>query len=351
VNEEDMEAVEPLAGEELERMLARYARVRLEPSQAFARRARSAVMEEAWRARLDPQSVLRAPGVGSVAAAAAPARRRPFMGWRTRRIALALAAATLAGLMLGSSVFAASRAGGPLYESRLALEDLTLPADPAARAAAQLAHADARLGEAVEAGFRHDDRAVSAALDGYDQAIEDLSTASGAAASDALAAIQLHRSVLLQLATQVPSTATNGIDLALANGNRVSDRLAEAGAGGPGTGGNNGSPQGNGGGAANGAGNAGGGASQGGGSAGGNGSGNANGAGNGNGSNPAAGTPAPTARPTPVATATPTEKPVTVPQSSHEPDRTPKPHRTPAPPNDQPPANGGTPPPTGSDGP
>ena len=276
-----MEAVEPLAGEELERMLARYARVRLEPSQALTRRARSAVMEEAWRRRLDPQSVLRAPAAGSLAASSTPARRLPFSGWGPRRLGLAFTAATLAGLMLGSSAFAASRAGGPLYESRLALEDLTLPADAAARMAAQLAQADARLGEAVEAGFRHDDRAVAAALDAYDRTLEDLASASGAAADEALEAIRLHQTVLLQLATQVPSTATNGIDIALANGDRLIARLAEGGAGGPETGsGNDGSPRGNGFGA-NGGGNAAGGAGagQGGGNAGGNGGGNSNGPG------------------------------------------------------------------------
>ena len=46
-----MTAAEPLAGAELERILARYARVRLDPSQAQVRRARAAVMEEAWRRR------------------------------------------------------------------------------------------------------------------------------------------------------------------------------------------------------------------------------------------------------------------------------------------------------------
>ena len=248
--------------------------------------------------------------------------------------------------MLGSSVFAASRAGGPLYESRLALEDLTLPADPDARIAAQLAQADARLGEAVEAGFRHDDRAVAAALDAYDRTLEELTSASGAAADEAFEMIREHQAVLLQLAAQVPSTATNGIDLALANGNRVMGRLADGGAAGPGNG--VGTPLGNGYGA-NGGGNAGGGqgAGQDGGNAGGNGSGNANGAGNGNGSNPAAGTPAPTAKPTDAPTATPTDKPDTGPQSSHDPGRTPKPHDTPpATPNAPPAPDGGTPSPT-----
>ena len=173
MNEDEMAVAEPLAGEELERTLGRYARVRLDPSQAQRRRARSAVMEEAWRRRIDP--------TGSVAAAAAyrPVRRALFAGWTTRRIAASLSAAVLVGLMVGSSVFAASRAGGPLYESRIALEALTLPSDASARVDAELAQAQARLAEAVEATGRHDDRAAIAALDAYDAAIDRLTTAGG----------------------------------------------------------------------------------------------------------------------------------------------------------------------------
>ncbi|HEY4753735.1 MAG TPA: hypothetical protein VIH37_10640, partial [Candidatus Limnocylindrales bacterium] len=48
-------AMEPPAGEELERLFARYARVRLEPNPAQVRRARMAVMEVAWRARIAAQ--------------------------------------------------------------------------------------------------------------------------------------------------------------------------------------------------------------------------------------------------------------------------------------------------------
>ena len=43
MNEDEMAAAAPLAGEELERALGRYARVRLDPSQAQRRRARSAL--------------------------------------------------------------------------------------------------------------------------------------------------------------------------------------------------------------------------------------------------------------------------------------------------------------------
>jgi hypothetical protein len=234
MNEDEMATAEPLAGEELERTLERYARVRLDPSQAQRRRARSAVMEEAWRRRIDP--------AGSVAAAAAypPVRRALFAGWTTRRIAASLSAAVLVGLMAGSSVFAASRAGGPLYESRLALESLTLPSDPSARVDAELALAQARLAEAVEATGRHDDRAAIAALDAYDVAIDRLTTAGGPSAARAREAVQFHRSVLLEVAANAPAGAAAGLERALQNSSRVIESLGSEGGPGNGTPGGNG---------------------------------------------------------------------------------------------------------------
>ena len=51
VNEDELQALEPRAGEELDRTIARYVRVRLDPTAAETRRVRAAVMEEAWRRR------------------------------------------------------------------------------------------------------------------------------------------------------------------------------------------------------------------------------------------------------------------------------------------------------------
>src|SRR2546423_1007474 len=79
---------------------------------------------------------------------------RLFTGWR--RASFALAAATLAGLMLGTSVFAASSAGGPLYGTRLWLETATLPSDANARAAAELQRLQSRLGDTADAAVRGD---------------------------------------------------------------------------------------------------------------------------------------------------------------------------------------------------
>jgi hypothetical protein len=219
---DDMTVAEPLAGEELERMLARYARVRLDPGQARARRARAAVMEQAWRQRIGAAQIAR------------PARRGLFSGWSLRRMGLSLTAAVFAGLLVGSTAFAASRAGGPLYEPRLALESLTLPSDPAQRVDAQLTAAQSRLAEAVEASGRHDDDATIAALDAYDRVIDQLMTAEGPAADRALQAVQFHHAVLEQIAASVPTAAANGIERALANSERVIERLTSKGAGSPG---------------------------------------------------------------------------------------------------------------------
>ena len=53
MNEDDLQALEPRAGDELDRTIARYVRVRLDPTAAETRRVRAAVMEAAWRRRLD----------------------------------------------------------------------------------------------------------------------------------------------------------------------------------------------------------------------------------------------------------------------------------------------------------
>ncbi|MCJ7712649.1 MAG: hypothetical protein MUQ32_17660, partial [Chloroflexi bacterium] len=98
MNEDEMQALEPQAGETLERMLARYARVRLDPTPAAARRARAAVMEEAWRRRfeLPPGAAADPSGSRAASAAIAPvarARRWPFARWGARRASGALSAA------------------------------------------------------------------------------------------------------------------------------------------------------------------------------------------------------------------------------------------------------------------
>ena len=323
-----MTELEPRAGVELERQLDRFVRVRLDPSPAQVKRARSAVIEAAWRQRLGAPATASA-DEPSVAAAmivlpsphrAGARSRGPFGGWSTRRLGASFAAAMLAGLMLGTSVFASSRAGGPLYEARLAVEELTLPSDTHARLEAELALAQGRLAEVVDASNRDDPGGVAAAVKGYLAALDQLDESIGAPADRALVAIQGHREVLLRVLGQVPEQAQGGIENALAQSSKVLERLHAAatpaegptgGASGPG--GNGGAAGAGGGGGGAGAGNAGSGGGSG-----------AAGAGNGGvGTNPNSG---------PGANNGNGSKPDPTPKVK----RTPKPQRTPAPTPDRP---------------
>jgi hypothetical protein len=317
MNEDWMTELEPRAGVELERQLGRFVRVRLDPSPAQAKRARSAVMEAAWRQRLGAPASADEPSVAAAMTvlpspyrASAPSRGL-FGGWSSRRLGASFAAALLAGLMLGTSAFASSRAGGPLYDTRLALEHLTLPSDTQARLEAELALAQGRLAEIVEASNRNDAGAVAAAVKGYLAALDDLDESVGGPADRALIALLAHRDVLLRVLGEVPAQAQAGIENALAQSGKVIERLDAAAtpAAGP-TGGTSG-PGGNGG--AAGAGNGGAdpntGGAGGGGAGGGSAAGGGTGGGDGGDDNGGAEKPDPTPKVT----------------------RTPKPARTPAP--------------------
>ncbi len=251
-----MQAPGPQTSESLERMLARYARVRLDPSPAGTRRARAAVMEEARRRRFElAGAAADVPSVSAAAPVLAPRRRLPFTGWSMRRLSSALSAAVLAGLLVGTTAFATSRAGGPLYEARLALETLTLPSDAAARVEAEIAIAQSRLAEIVEASSRDDQGALSASLTAYEHAIGSLGATTGEAAARAMEAVASHRAVLERVAGKVPQRARSGLDHALAAGDTVVDKLSGAGDRKPGGGAGNGKGNENGVGSGNGAGN------------------------------------------------------------------------------------------------
>jgi hypothetical protein len=345
VNEDWMTELEPRAGEELERHLDRFARLRLDPSPGQAKRARSALMEAAWRQKLAGPTAQAAQGredldshgfAPSVSAGltvlpapgpAASAGDRPlFRGWGARRVGASFAAAILAGLLVGGSVFAGSRPGGPLYEARLGLEELALPANAQARVEAELALAQGRLADIVDSVARDDQRAIAAAVAAYVATLDELGESTGGPADRALAAIRAHQAVLERVLGQVPEQARSGIQNALTQSGRVIDRLDAAATPGPAAGGGTGSS--GGGNATGGSGtaggsnpNAGGGADNGTGGSNPNAGGARNpttgpGANNGDG-----GKPAPTAKPQPTAKPDPTAKPA----------RTPKPASTPAP--------------------
>ncbi|HEX5828755.1 MAG TPA: hypothetical protein VFY23_14610 [Candidatus Limnocylindrales bacterium] len=228
-----MTEIEIRAGEELERRMDRFARVRLDPSAAQAKRARAAVMEAAWRQRLGAPGATPAGNVhpeGQTATGLARARRRgPFAGWSPRRVGASLAAAVLAGLMVGTTAFAASRAGGPLYDVRVALEELTLPADAQARLEAELALAQGRLAEIIAGVVTADPGAVSASVRAYLDSLDDLDEATGGRADRAMAAILVHREILLDVLARAPASAQAGLRMAVARSSMVIARLDAAG--------------------------------------------------------------------------------------------------------------------------
>ena len=222
-----MQELEPRAGAELDRLIERYARVRLDPKPSQTRRARAAVMEEAWRRRLAPDLVAAA---DAGATPHAPRRRGPFAAWGGRRIGASMAAAVLAGLLVGSTAFAASRAGGPLYEPRLSLEALTLPSDPTQRLDAELARAQTRIAEIAEAASRGDDGAIDAAVRAYAQTLGDIDASTGESAGRARDAVILHQAVLRNLLLRVPIQAQSGIERAISNSSVAIDVLDKASA-------------------------------------------------------------------------------------------------------------------------
>ena len=207
-----MGAYEPLAGDELEQMMARYARVRLDPSPAQARRARAAVMEEAWRRRIaaGDAAAAAAGSTPSARAARSAPHRGLFAGWSVRRLGVTFAAAVMAGLLVGSSVFAGSRAGGPLYGARLALEELALPSDAASYLEAEIARAQTRLAEIVDASARGDQTALAASIAAYEATVAKLERETGAGAQRALEDFRQHRAVLVAILANAPESAVSG---------------------------------------------------------------------------------------------------------------------------------------------
>jgi hypothetical protein len=240
MNEDEMQALEPSAGDELERMLARYARVRLDPSPTQTRRTRAAVVEEAWRRHIAQVDGKVASSRSGSTSRAGRVERVPFATWRPRRVTLALVAAVLAGLLIGSSAFAASRAGGPLYEARLTVETLMLPSDPAARLNAQLAQAQARLADIVDATGRSDEGALTAAITAYEQSIDALGSDT-TPSPQALQAVALHRAVLEELIASASGPSVHGLENALTRSSSVIERLngGASNAGANGSGGSN----------------------------------------------------------------------------------------------------------------
>lgn len=220
----------------IERQLAVYARVALAPDPRAMGRIRDAIRREAlaaggrgseWRA-----TELRVLDGGEKRAARARLRRAG------RRAGTLLAAAALT-LAVGGTVLASTRAGAPLYDVRVWLEQVMLPGDPDARLQAEIARAQTRLAEAAEADAAGNDAGVQAALDAYARIVEQ-TLAGGAAAAvgaeRATLAFRHQQSVLESLAAEFAeedSPAADALEHALAQSSKAVDRLGGSNAADP----------------------------------------------------------------------------------------------------------------------
>ena len=212
------------------RRLEAYAETMLSPDLATSSRLRARVLAVAHRqaalARADAAlTVLPQPTGAAVAPTFAPraqqlarnaSRRR---GRGAKRVAAVLLAASLGVGMTAGGAFAA-RPGGPLYQTRLWAETLTLPSDPSARAVAELARLQDRLREIAVASRAGDAAGATAALEAY-QAIVDEASAAAIAAGDDVAVAVLETGVgnnvevLQALIAQVPAHASAAISRAV----------------------------------------------------------------------------------------------------------------------------------------
>jgi hypothetical protein len=214
----------------LGRRLMAFAEARLTPEPATSARLRARVLAVAHRhadlARGDagltvlswPSGSTLALPYSAQAHESMRAARRPGTR-RHRRIAGAVVAASLGVALLTGGALAA-RPGGPLYEARLWSETLTLPADPSARAVAELDRLEQRLREIVDASAARDTVGVTAALAAYESIVSEASAAAILADDEVASAIIAtgvgrNLAVLEALIDRVPSEASTAISQAL----------------------------------------------------------------------------------------------------------------------------------------
>ncbi len=197
--------------------LEAYVEARLTPSLATSSRVRARVLAVAHRhadlARADaalkivPAAIAQA---GRFTTAYGVVGAHPPRPARHRTVTALLAASLMIGVATGTAL--AARPGGALYETRLWVETLTLPADPAARAIAELRRLETRLVEADAAARADDLAAAEAALAAYGR-IMDQASAAAIEAQDEVAVAVLETGggrnldVLRTLIERVPTRA------------------------------------------------------------------------------------------------------------------------------------------------
>jgi len=195
-------------GGALEILLQAYARAELQPDTAALGRMRANVLAAIGTQFPRPSLVERVRGA--------------FAAFGGRRAVLAFVTASLVLFALAGGAFAASRAGGPLYGTRLNVETLTLPSEANARTDAQIARLQARLDEASDGAIHGNGAAVTAALDAYWQILDEALAAAGDDVDRDLRLeleLERHRVVLTALVGELPEGAAEAIQ-------RVLDRQA-----------------------------------------------------------------------------------------------------------------------------
>ena len=234
----------------LGRRLAAYAEFRLSPDLATSSRLRARVLAVAHRqaalASADAALTVlpRADGDSALAPGEAHDRGRTLSRPRSRRWSRAagafLAASLAAAIAVGG--VSAARAGGPLYETRVWAETLTLPGDPSARAVAELGRLRDRLREVGEADRAGDVRGAMIALAAYEAILEQASASAILAGDDVAAAvletgvgrnIEVLRALADLLPTNASAAITRAVDAAIA---RSTDAVERIGASRPGGG-------------------------------------------------------------------------------------------------------------------
>lgn len=221
------EMIDMMAGDvRFRRRLEAYAESRLSPDLPTTSRMRARVLAHAHRhadlARADAALTIVRPG------AAEEQRARRSAAARRTAISVVSAAALVVAMVGGAA--AASQAGGALYDARLFVEEITLPAEPSERAIAELDRLTQRLAEAESAARSGDHAAVAAALAAYERILAAASS-EVLAANDPVAAAALEAgigrnvAVLQGLIARVPAGAGASISRAV---ERAIERSANA---------------------------------------------------------------------------------------------------------------------------
>ncbi len=231
--------IDLLAGDaRLRRRLDAYAEIRLSPDPAATSRMRARVLAVAHRQAASAGTDAGLAIVPRVTTdldlfrpvvQARSARRGARRGAARRRGTAVLVAASLGLVLVVGTTFAA-RPGGPMYATRLWVESLTLPSDPAARSIAEVDRLNHRLSEAVDASRAGDPGAAAAALAAYGSIVESASTravidgdAVGSAALQAGVARNIER--LTELSTRLPDGGSAAVSRAI---ERAIQRSGEA---------------------------------------------------------------------------------------------------------------------------